>query len=133
MCATSYTQHVLYGAPANQASRYPEVVPQVQAIMRRANAVLNSRHQVAAANHRATPSLSPASRPTPAWAHTHKPHKAPTPQQPCGIPAVLRAHQLRNSGARLAVEEALPSLDAIHLAAAAGLYGSLKNHPCIGA
>ncbi|MDQ3355662.1 MAG: Ig-like domain-containing protein, partial [Actinomycetota bacterium] len=42
VCATSYTQHVLYGAPANQASRYPEVVPQVQAIMRRANAVLNS-------------------------------------------------------------------------------------------
>ncbi len=42
MCVTSYTQHVLYGAPANQASRYPEVVPQVQAIMRRANAVLNS-------------------------------------------------------------------------------------------
>jgi len=33
---------VLYGAPADQASRYPQVVPEIQAIMRRANAVLNS-------------------------------------------------------------------------------------------
>jgi hypothetical protein len=42
VCATTGTQHVLYGAPADQASRYPLVVPEIQAIMRRANAVLNS-------------------------------------------------------------------------------------------
>jgi hypothetical protein len=42
VCATTDTQHVLYGAPADQASRYPQVVPEIQAIMRRANAVLNS-------------------------------------------------------------------------------------------
>ena len=33
-----------------------------------------------------------------AWAHTHKLHKVPRSQQPCGISAVPRADQLRNSG-----------------------------------
>ncbi len=42
VCATTDAQHVLYGAPADQANRYPEVVTQIRSIMRRANAVLNS-------------------------------------------------------------------------------------------
>jgi hypothetical protein len=42
VCATTTAQHILYGAPADQASRYPEVVPGIRAIVRRMNAVLNS-------------------------------------------------------------------------------------------
>lgn len=42
VCAASDAQHVLYGVPADQASRYPAVVPEIQGIMRRMNAVLNS-------------------------------------------------------------------------------------------
>jgi len=40
-CASTENQHVLYGAPADGSSRYPDAVPEIRAIMRRINAVLN--------------------------------------------------------------------------------------------
>jgi len=40
-CATDYYQHVLYARPATAPNRYATVKPQLQAIVRRMNAVLN--------------------------------------------------------------------------------------------
>ena len=40
-CATDYYQHVLYGRPASSSDRLGTMKPEMQAIMRRINAVLN--------------------------------------------------------------------------------------------
>lgn len=41
VCATDHYQHVLYARPASAPDRFATVVPQIQATMRRINAVLN--------------------------------------------------------------------------------------------